>query len=74
MTTVRKVCQILATHIASRDMACIKPEAFKQEAAYNAATEEEQKMIRHFEAHRRHLLEAIAQNHPEVLDAISEQD
>ena len=68
--TARKVAEVLAMHMVSRDIACIKPEVFKQEAAFNAADEQTQKLIRHFEEHRRHLLEAIGIEHPEVLDAL----
>lgn len=68
--TARKVAELLAMHMVSRDIACIKPEVFKQEAAFEAADDQTRQLIRHFEDHRRHLLEAIGQEHPEVLDAI----
>lgn len=67
--TARKVAEILAMHMVSRDIACIKPEVFNQDDAFKAADASAQKLIRHFEAHRRHLLEAIGEEHPEVLDA-----
>ena len=68
--TARKVAELLAIHMVSRDIACILPEVFKQETAFEAADEQTRQLIRHFEEHRRHLLEAIGQEHPEVLDAI----
>ena len=68
--TARKVAELLAMHMVSRDIACIKPEQFRQEEVFNHADEKCQELIRHFESHRRHLLEAIGQQHPEVLDAI----
>ena len=68
--TARKVAEILAMHMVSRDIACIKPECFKQDDVFNAADEKSRNLIRHFEAHRKHLLEAVGQEHPEVLDAI----
>ncbi|WP_299734040.1 hypothetical protein [uncultured Endozoicomonas sp.] len=68
--TARKVAELLAMHMVSRDIACIKPDVFKQDDAFKAADEQTQKLIRYFEDHRRHLLEAIGQDHPEVLDAI----
>lgn len=68
--TARKVAELLAMHMVSRDIACIKPDVFKQGEVFNAADERSQQLIKHFEAHRRHLLEAIGTEHPEVLDAI----
>lgn len=68
--TARKVAEILAMHQVSRDIAGIKPDTFHQQAAFEAADDNIRQLIRHFEDHRRHLLEAIGQEHPEVLDAI----
>ena len=68
--TARKVAEILAMHMVSRDISCILPEVFRQEETFVAADEQTRNLIRHFEEHRRHLLEAIGQDHPEVLDAI----
>ena len=68
--TARQVAELLAAHMVSRDIACVKPEQFRQEEVYENVDNRRQQLIRHFEAHRRHLLEAVAQNHPEVLDVI----
>ena len=68
--TARKVAEILALHTVSRDIACIKPQSFQQDEAFKAAGEQGKALIRHFEDHRRHVLETIAEQHPEVLDAI----
>lgn len=68
--TARKVAEILAMHQVSRDIACIKPNVFQQQTAFDAADDKTRQLIRHFEDHRRLLLETIGQEHPEVLDAI----
>ncbi|OED43594.1 hypothetical protein ACH42_09795 [Endozoicomonas sp. (ex Bugula neritina AB1)] len=68
--TARQVAELMAAHMVSRDIACIKPDQFKQQEVYENVDPRSQKLIKHFEAHRRHLLEAVAIEHPEVLDAI----
>lgn len=68
--TARKVAELLAMHVVSLELSDLKPEVFKPDDAFKSADEQTQKIIRHFEAHRLHLMEAIGQEHPEVLDAI----
>lgn len=68
--TARKVAELLAMHMVGRDIACILPEQFNQNEVFSHADERSKQLIQHFEDHRRHLLEAIGQEHPEVLDAI----
>ena len=68
--TARQVAELLAAHMVSRDIACIKPGEFRQDDVYDTVNERCQRLIQHFEAHRKHLLEAIGENHPEVLDAL----
>ena len=68
--TARRVAEILATHMASRDLAAIKPELFDQEATYQGENERGKALIRLFENHRRQLLEQVAEMDEEVRDAI----
>jgi hypothetical protein len=69
--TARKVAELLAMHMVSRDIACIKPDVFSNQGeVFEQADEKSQALIKHFETHRRHLLEAIGEEHPEVLDAL----
>ncbi|KEQ19188.1 hypothetical protein [Endozoicomonas numazuensis] len=69
--TARKVAELLAMHMVSRDIACIKPDVFdKQSEVFDQADDQSKALIQYFEDHRRHLLEAIGEEHPEVLDAI----
>ncbi|MCW7552568.1 hypothetical protein NX722_07880 [Endozoicomonas gorgoniicola] len=68
--TARKIAELLAMHMVSRDIACVYPDEFNQDEVFKHADEQSQRLIRHFEAHRRHLLEALAVDHPEVKHVI----
>lgn len=68
--TARAIAELMAEHMVARDVACILPGQFEQDAVWSASDEQGRALIRVFEAKRRELLEAMGDEFPEVLDAI----